>query len=147
MALVRRGRTLDCSALTPDETHRAPSEPPKSRLKESANGSMARGVLFVAFISASLTTTLTLTREAFSWKPFGSKRDRDTLPTPMPQKRSSRCLPPADHGDTALSSLHATSLKTPLPTRPQVFRAPCFCGSQRETDPQKVPKAFRRTTN
>jgi hypothetical protein len=43
---------------------------------------MARGVLFVAFISASLTTTLTLTREAFSWKPFGSKRDRDTLPTP-----------------------------------------------------------------
>jgi hypothetical protein len=97
MALVRRGRTLDCSALTPDETHRAPSEPPKSRLKESANGSMARGVLFVAFISASLTTTLTLTREAFSWKPFGSKRDRDTLPTPMPQKRSSRGAYPLPH--------------------------------------------------
>jgi hypothetical protein len=37
---------------------------------------MARGVLFVAFISASLTTTLTLTREAFSWKPFASERDR-----------------------------------------------------------------------
>jgi hypothetical protein len=71
-----RGRTLDCSA----RPGRNPSctEPPKSRFKESANGSVARGVLFAAFVSASVTT-LTLTRETFSWKPFGSKRDRYAL--------------------------------------------------------------------
>ena len=68
-----RGRTLDCSA----RPGRNPSctEPPKSRFKESANGSVARGVLFAAFVSASVTT-LTLTRETFSWKPFVGKRDR-----------------------------------------------------------------------
>ena len=68
-----RGRTLDCSA----RPGRNPSctEPPKSRFKESANGSVARGVLFAAFVSASVTT-LTLTRETFSWKPFVSRRDR-----------------------------------------------------------------------
>jgi hypothetical protein len=69
-----RGRTLDCSA----RPGRNPSctEPPKSRFKESANGSVARGVLFAAFVSASVTT-LTLTRETFSWKPFVSIRDGD----------------------------------------------------------------------
>ena len=46
------------------------TEPLKSELKESANGSVARGVLFAAFVSASVTT-LTLTQKAFSWKPFG----------------------------------------------------------------------------
>jgi len=68
-----RGRTLDCSA----RPGRNPSctEPPKSRFKESANGSVARGVLFAAFVSASVTT-LTLTRETFSWKPFDRGRDR-----------------------------------------------------------------------
>jgi hypothetical protein len=64
-----RGRTLDCSA----RPGRNPSctEPPKSRFKESATGSVARGVLFAAFVSAAVTT-LTLTRETFSWKPFES---------------------------------------------------------------------------
>ena len=64
-----RGRTLDCSA----RPGRNPSctEPPKSRFKESANGSVARGVLFAAFVSASVTT-LTLTGETFSWKSFES---------------------------------------------------------------------------
>jgi hypothetical protein len=68
-----KGRTLDCSA----RPGRNPSctEPPKSRLKESANGSVARGVLFAAFVAASVTT-LPLTREAFSWKPFESERGR-----------------------------------------------------------------------
>src|SRR5215207_4332780 len=129
MALVRRGRTLDCSALTPDETHRAPSEPPKSRLKESANGSMARGVLFVAFISASLTTTLTLTREAFSWKPFGSKRDR-YAPHPAAQlaliEVPTPCRTPWLY--RAIGSLHATSLKTPLCQHDPRFSRGLFAG-------------------
>jgi hypothetical protein len=37
-------------------------------------------------IAAALVPTLTLTREAFSWKPFAGERDRDTLLTPMLQK-------------------------------------------------------------
>jgi hypothetical protein len=85
-----RGRTLDCSA----RPGRNPSctEPPKSRFKESAKGSVARGVLFAAFVSASVTT-LILTRETFSWKPFRSK-GIDTLPSPLHNRLRSRCLHP-----------------------------------------------------
>src|SRR5215217_5317473 len=53
--------------------------------------------------------------------PFGSK-GIDTLPTPLHNKRSSRCLPPADHGDRALGHLHATSLDTRLSTQPLFCR-------------------------
>jgi hypothetical protein len=43
MALVRnRGRTLDCSTLTPDGSHHAPSHR-RAASNRSANGSVAEG--------------------------------------------------------------------------------------------------------
>jgi hypothetical protein len=44
-------------------------------------------------------------------------------------KRSSRCIPPADHGYKALGSLLATSLKTRVPTRPPFTRGLFACRS------------------
>jgi hypothetical protein len=46
------------------------------------------------------------------------------LLTSLHKKRSSRCLPSADHGDGALSSFHAASLKRHLRTR-----APRYLGT------------------
>jgi hydroxyethylthiazole kinase-like sugar kinase family protein len=57
----------------------------KNEAESSANGSLAKGVS--PWMVDALVTTLTLTSEAFSWKPFASEWDRDTLFTPMPQKR------------------------------------------------------------
>jgi hypothetical protein len=81
-----------------------------------------------------------------------SKLDRSHLGGKGIEIRSSpHCTRSADlkvptpcrpHSDKALSSLHPTSLTTPLPTRPQALRATCFCGSLRETDPQKVARVF-----
>src|SRR5215217_68510 len=59
--------------------------------------------------------------------PFGSK-GIDTLPTPLHNKRSSRCLPPADHGDSSVGFLQPTSLETRLSTQP-LFSVGDFVGS------------------
>ncbi len=69
----QRGRTLDCSALTPDETHHAPSH---RRDGAQSECEWKRGKGVPSWIVGALVITLTLTREAFSWKPFVSKRDR-----------------------------------------------------------------------
>ena len=71
--------------------------------------------------------------------PFASERDRYAS-HPNAQQAVIKVATPADHADTAFGTLHPTSLITPLPRRPQVYKA-TFCGSQRETDPQKVPRA------
>src|SRR5215207_1170414 len=140
MALVNRDRTLDCSA----RPGRNPSctEPPKSRLIESECEwkHSERRSLFETFVCASLTT-LTLTQEAFSWKPFASERARYTrhsnapealieVPTLLPTMMM-RFMAPSPHFSQNASSNTSRFL----------IRA-TFYGSSRETDTAKVPRAF-----
>jgi hypothetical protein len=59
----------------------------------------------------ALVITLTLTREAFSWKPFESGRGRDAPHPAALQALIEVPTPPADHGDRVFGFLHATSLE------------------------------------
>ena len=68
-----RGRTLDCSALSPGTKlimHRATEEQAQSECE------WKRGKGVSSWIVGASVITLTLTKAAFSWKPFASERDR-----------------------------------------------------------------------
>ena len=69
--------------------HRAPEEQAQSECEWKR----AKGVRS-SWIAGALVPTLALTREAFSWKPFGRKRDRYAPHPAAQQALISRCLPP-----------------------------------------------------
>src|SRR5215208_3934972 len=121
--------------------HRAPEEQAQSECEWKR----AKGVRS-SWIAGALVPTLALTREAFSWKPFGSKRDRYAPHPAAQQALISRCLPPADHGYRALGSLHAPSLKARLPTRPP-FTLGDFLRVAVRDRPAKSLKGHCRMTN
>jgi len=68
--------------------HRAPEEQAQSECE------WKRGKGVSSWIAGALVPTLALTREAFSWKPFGRKRDRYAPHPNAQQAVIPRYLPP-----------------------------------------------------